>query len=81
MTPASKRSAPTPRWPIASGDGLTDREEIAYNTNELKADSDGDGFSDYFEIRQGWPVGYLTTGGTLLQTRVWPESAQQRRRQ
>jgi hypothetical protein len=36
------------------GDGLIDREELAYGTDYQKADTDGDGLSDRDELREGW---------------------------
>ncbi|MGF1464718.1 MAG: LamG-like jellyroll fold domain-containing protein [Sandaracinaceae bacterium] len=40
----------------ADGDGLGRREEFLYRTDPEATDSDGDGFSDYEEVREGWAV-------------------------
>jgi hypothetical protein len=37
-------------------DKLTDREEYLYGTSDRSADTDGDGISDYDEVRTGWAV-------------------------
>ncbi len=40
------------------GDGLSDDEERAYKTDPMKADTDGDGFGDAQEIKNGYnPLG------------------------
>ncbi len=36
------------------GDGLSDEEEIAYNTDPKKIDTDGDFYTDYEEVTYGW---------------------------
>lgn len=38
------------------GDGLGYREEIVNGTDPTKSDTDGDGLSDYEEVRDGWTV-------------------------
>jgi alpha-tubulin suppressor-like RCC1 family protein len=52
----------------ADGDGLTQEEEEAYLTSDLLIDSDGDGFSDRFEITRGpSPLSSDSTpGGRLM---------------
>ena len=36
-------------------DGILDRDEInIYKTNPLKADTDGDGYNDGYEVRRGY---------------------------
>ncbi|MEW5742991.1 MAG: hypothetical protein AB1938_29010 [Myxococcota bacterium] len=37
-------------------DGLYEREEALYGTSDLEPDSDGDGLTDFEEVRTGWPV-------------------------
>ena len=37
-------------------DGLHEREELLYGSLDSTADSDGDGLSDYDEVRTGWTV-------------------------
>jgi len=39
-------------------DGLFDREEYVYGTDRYKADTDGDGLSDYTEVKTGWLNGF-----------------------
>ncbi|MEO0323758.1 MAG: LamG-like jellyroll fold domain-containing protein [Myxococcota bacterium] len=50
----------------ADGDGVYDREEFLNGAVDSNTDTDGDGLSDYFEIRVGWDV---------LGTRVFPSPA------
>ncbi|MCA9552672.1 MAG: hypothetical protein KC933_21745, partial [Myxococcales bacterium] len=38
------------------GDGLFSREERLYGTSDQLTDTDGDGISDFDEVRVGWPV-------------------------
>ena len=38
------------------GDGLYDREEALYGTSDLNPDTDGDGLSDFAEVKTGWSV-------------------------
>jgi len=38
----------------SDNDGLTDIEEATYKTNPNKIDTDGDGYSDYIEIKSGF---------------------------
>jgi len=40
----------------ADGDGAFDREELTHGSSDNDVDSDGDGLSDFFEIRVGWLV-------------------------
>lgn len=37
-------------------DGLFDREELMYGTSDQNVDTDGDGLTDFEEVRTGWPV-------------------------
>ena len=38
------------------GDGLLESEEYYYGSSDTTADSDGDGLSDFSEVRTGWTV-------------------------
>ncbi len=40
----------------ADGDGLMEREEGLYGTSDDAVDSDGDGLSDFVEVKNGWTV-------------------------
>ena len=44
-------------------DGLNDREEFIYGTSDLTNDTDGDGISDYDEVRTGWTVNVTNYAG------------------
>lgn len=35
-------------------DGLSDEDEILYNTHPNNPDTDGDGYSDFIEIQSSW---------------------------
>jgi len=50
----------------SDGDGVYDREEFMYGARDDSIDTDGDGLSDYFEIKVGW----LSLGN-----RVYPSPA------
>ena len=45
----------------ADGDGLGIREEIFYGTEPNNADTDGDGLSDFDEVKTGWFNGFDNT--------------------
>lgn len=49
------------------GDGLTNEEEVQYGTNVRNSDTDGDGLSDYDEIKQynSDPTKYSTSGDDI----------------
>lgn len=36
------------------GDGLSDEDEVLYNTNPNNPDTDGDDYSDLIEIQSSW---------------------------
>lgn len=53
------------------GDGLYARDEFAYRTSDTEADTDGDGLTDYEEVREGWSVGDI--GVPPYPQRVYPD--------
>jgi len=53
------------------GDGLYAREEFTYRTDDTMADTDGDGISDYDEVRVGWSV--MDMGVAPYPQRVYPD--------
>lgn len=56
-TPSASGEAMTPSSD-ADRDGLTDEEELVFGSDKDSQDSDGDGFGDYVELRQGYnPAG------------------------
>jgi hypothetical protein len=65
-TPAATTTAPTPDDP--DGDGLTDTQELEYNTDPGLADTDGDGLSDGAEVNthKTAPLARDTDGDGIL---------------
>ncbi|MCH5375964.1 MAG: hypothetical protein JJ992_18500, partial [Planctomycetes bacterium] len=47
-------------------DGLLDREELFYGSSDEQVDTDGDGISDFDEVRTGWSVAVKGTGITRV---------------
>jgi formylglycine-generating enzyme required for sulfatase activity len=46
-------------------DGLNNREEALLGTDPTLYDTDGDGLSDYFEVREGWIVSTVVRASSL----------------
>ena len=55
----------------ADEDGLYARDEFVYRTDDNMVDTDGDGLTDYEEVRTGWSVGDI--GVPPYPQRVYPD--------
>ncbi|MGA1868508.1 MAG: hypothetical protein ACMUJM_08160 [bacterium] len=63
----------------SDGDGLTDEEEIVYETDPNIKDTDGDGMNDFFEVKSSSPgheLDPLTQDSPcqIMDDGIWPDS-------